>query len=50
MYDIYVELPPGIRFPDRYGRLLKSVYGLKQPARDWLVEMHQLLEELGSHC
>ena len=46
-YDIYVELPHGVGFPEVFGKLLKSIYGLKQAARDWHVELHKLLVELG---
>ena len=35
-HEVYVKLPTGVTIQDKsYGKALKSIYGLKQAARDW---------------
>ena len=36
-YDIWIKLPPGLTGPkgEKYAKLLKSLYGLKQAGKDW---------------
>jgi hypothetical protein len=46
-FEIYVELTEGVGFPKKFGRLLKSVYGLKQAAHDWHNALHELLRKFG---
>lgn len=41
-HTVYIRLPPGIKIGGKeYGKLLKSLYGLKQAGHDW----HQVSEE-----
>ena len=46
---IYMKQPEGFEIggPDKVCRLLKSLYGLKQSARQWNKKLHSVLTELG---
>ena len=47
---VYIEQPPGYETKDRDDwvmRLLKSLYGLKQGARNWYEHLYRALMELG---
>ena len=46
--DIFIELPQGtLQAKNKVGRLLKSLYGLKQAGRCWNLYFHDLLLECG---
>ena len=47
-HDIFIELPQGtLQAKNKVGRLLKSLYGLKQAGRCWNLYFHDLLWECG---
>lgn len=44
---IYMKQPPGFEIDNRVCKLTKSLYGLKQAARQWNNEIHRVLSEIG---
>jgi hypothetical protein len=47
-HDVYMELPPGSKYPPgTVIKLLKSIYGLKQAGHDWHEVLRDLLVSLG---
>ena len=45
--EIYMKQPPGFEESDKVCRLKKGLYGLKQAARQWNIEITSLLEDNG---
>lgn len=50
--EIYMKQPEGFHIggPGKVCRLCKSLYGLKQSARQWNKKLHSVLTELGFTC
>jgi hypothetical protein len=47
--NVWVQLPTGYENGSKACRLKKGIYGLKQAARLWALEVRKLLQELGYH-
>ena len=45
--EVYVELPDGYKLPNKVGRLLRALYGLRRSSLLWQKLLSSTLQELG---
>ena len=46
-HEVFIEQPPGFEDPDWVCKLNCSLYGLKQPPRQWNIKLKKALINLG---